>query len=183
MILDQRIEEILARRVRERRRKRGLTLNQFSKLCTVSVAMLSKIENAKVSPPISTYAKISKALGISLGELLNEDGTNEVSFVRRKERRTYTRFSGYTGEAIAFRKSNKKMEPFVFTYSPRDDHPPPYQHDNEELIFVLKGRLEFRYGEERFILNPGDCLYFDANIKHSARTLDGHTAQALVVEA
>jgi quercetin dioxygenase-like cupin family protein len=48
---------------------------------------------------------------------------------------------------------------------------------------VLKGEMEFRYGEERFILKQGDCLYFDANIKHSARALGGRTAQALVVEA
>jgi transcriptional regulator with XRE-family HTH domain len=183
MILDQRVEEIVAKKVREGRHQRGLTLTQFSENCKVSVAMLSKIENAKVSPPISTYAKISKAFGILLGELFSEDGTTPVSFVRKKERRRYTRFSGYTGESVAFRKSNKKMEPFVFTYSPRDNHPPPYQHDNEELIFVLKGRLEFRYGERRFILKPGDCLYFDANIKHSARVLGGKTAQALVVEA
>jgi transcriptional regulator with XRE-family HTH domain len=183
MILGQSVEELLAKKVRERRRQRGLTLTQFSEHCKVSVAMLSKIENAKVSPPISTYAKISKVLGVPLGELFSENGTTPVSFVRKKERRRYTRFPGYTGEAVAFRKSNKKMEPFVFTYSPRDGHPSPYQHDNEELIFVLKGSMEFRYGEERFILKQGDCLYFDANIKHSARALGGKSAQALVVEA
>lgn len=182
MILDQCIEELLAKKVRTLRRQRGLTLTQFSEQCKVSVAMLSKIENAKVSPPISTYAKMSKVFGIPLGELFSENGTTPLSFVRKKDRRRYTRFPGYTGEAVAFRKSNKKMEPFVLTYSPRDDHPSPYEHDNEELIFVLKGSMEFRYGEEEFILQQGDCLYFDANIKHSARALSGKAAQALVVE-
>jgi transcriptional regulator with XRE-family HTH domain len=183
MALDQRIEDLLARKLREERVQRGMTLAQFSEQCKVSVAMLSKIENGKVSPPISTYARISKCLGIPLGRLFAEETATPVSFVRKSERKRYTRFPGYTGEAIAFKKSNKKMEPFVFTYFPRDDHPSPYQHDNEELIFVLKGSLEFRYGDSKVVLKPGDCLYFDANIRHSARALDGKTAQALVVEA
>ena len=75
------------------------------------------------------------------------------------------------------------MEPFVFTYAPRNDHPAPYQHDNEEFIFVLSGSLEFRYGEKTFILETGDCIYFNASVKHSARALNDNTAQALVVES
>lgn len=182
MTLDQRIEDLLAKKVREGRLQRGMTLAQLSEQCKVSVAMLSKIENAKVSPPISTYAKIAKCFRIPLGKLFAEEATTPMSFVRRGERKRYTRFPGYTGEAIAYKKANKKMEPFVFTYSPRDGHPPSYQHDNEELIFILKGSLEFRYGDTKIILKLGDCLYLDANIRHSARALDGKTAQALVVE-
>ena len=176
------VEGLLAQKVREGRLQRGLTLAQLSTQCNVSVAMLSKIENAKVSPPISTYAKIAKCFGIPLGKLFAEEATPPVSLVRRTERKRYTRFPGYTGEAIAYKRTNKKMEPFVFTYAPRPDHPPAYQHDNEELIFLLKGMLEFRYGETRILLYPGDCLYLDASIRHSARALNGKPAQALVVE-
>lgn len=180
--MDQRIEESLAKKIREARSRRGLTLVQFGELTKISTAMLSKIENAKVSSPISTYAKIAKALEIPLGELFADDGNVPISIVKKKERKKYTQFIGYTGEAVAFKKSNKKMEPFVFTYSPRKDHPSPYQHNDEEMIFVLEGVLEFRYGRSKYILHPGDCVYFDANIKHSARALDVNTAQALVVK-
>lgn len=178
----ERVEDLLARKVREERLRHSMTLAELSRQCNVSVAMLSKIENARVSPPISTYSKIAKCFGIPLGKLFAEDATPPVSLVRRTERKRYTRFPGYTGEAIAYKKTNKKMEPFVFTYAPRGDHPPAYMHDNEELIFVLKGQLEFRYGDAKVLLKPGDCLYLDANIRHSARALNGKAAQALVVE-
>jgi transcriptional regulator with XRE-family HTH domain len=183
MAVSQEIEELLAAKLRSARRKRGLTLNEFSKKCGISVSMLSKIENAKVSPPIATYSIISKTLGISLGELIHESETNSICLVKKNERKKYTQSPGYTGESIAFKKADKKMEPFIFTYSPRNDHPSPYQHNNEEFIFVLSGILEFRYGEEIFILEPGDCVYFNATIKHSARALNENTAQALVVES
>lgn len=104
--------------------------------------MLSKIENAKVSPPIGTYSIISKALGISLGELIHESETTSICLVKKSERKKHTQSPGYTGESIAFKKADKKMEPFIFTYSPRNDHPSPYQHNNEEFIFMLSGSLE-----------------------------------------
>lgn len=179
----ERVEGLLAKKIRKARTRRGLTLAQLSKQTNVSVAMLSKIENAKVSSPVSTYAKIAKVLEIPLGELFYEDGSISLSLVRKDERKKCVHFAGYIGEAIAFKKSPKKMEPFVFAYPPRDAHPSPYQHDNEEFIFVIEGKLEFRYDKTKYVLNLGDCVYFDANTKHSARALNGKPALALVVEA
>ena len=133
--------------------------------------------------PISTYARIAKALGIPLGEFFSEEKSISISFVKKQERKQYTQFAGYIGESIAFKKSHKKMEPFVLSYSPKKALPSPYQHDDEELIFVIEGKLEFQYDGTVYILHPGDCVYFDANKKHSARALNGKAAQALVVEA
>jgi len=165
------IEGLVAKKIREARLRQGFTLQKFSKLTEISVPMLSKIETAKVSSPISTYAKIAKGLEIPLGEFFSEEKTISLSFVKRQERRQYTQFAGYLGESIAFKKPHKKMEPFVLSYSPKKALPSPYQHDNEELIFVIEGRLEFQYDGSQYILNPGDCVYFDANKKHSARAL------------
>jgi quercetin dioxygenase-like cupin family protein len=178
-----RVEEFVAQKIREARVRRGLTLVRLSGQTQISVPMLSKMENAKVSPPISAYAKIARVLDIPLGELFSEEERVSISIVRRGERRQFSRFAGYIGESIAFKKSRKKMEPFVLTYPPRKKLPRPYHHENEEFIFVIEGELEFQYDGTRYILNSGDCVYFDANKKHSARALNGKSAQALVVEA
>jgi mannose-6-phosphate isomerase-like protein (cupin superfamily) len=144
--------------------------------------MLSKIENAKVSSPISVYARIARALEIPLGELFSEQGTAPISFVRKEERKEYAHTSGYTAQSIAFKKSYKRMEPFILIYPPKGAHPRVNQHDNEELLFVIEGELEFRYGETEYVLTRGDCVYFDANIEHSARALGGKIAQVLAVQ-
>jgi len=108
MTVTERVEDLLARKVREERLRRSMTLAALSEQCNVSVAMLSKIENARVSPPISTYSKIAKCFGIPLGKLFAEEATPPVSLVRRTERKRYTRFPGYTGEAVAYKKTNRK---------------------------------------------------------------------------
>ncbi len=176
------VEKLIAKNLREFRRRRGLTLAQFSKHANMSIATLSKIENAKISSPISTYSKIASALDIQLGELFSEPVPVTISIVKKDERRAFTYSGGYSGESIAYKKPNKKMEPFVFTYLPDGKAPTPYQHNNEELIFVIEGELEFQYGEDRCILGTGDCAYFDGSVEHSARALGPKRAQALVVE-
>ena len=52
----------IGKKIREIRRRDGLTLNEISKKTKISVSMLSKIENAQTSPPISTYTNIADAL-------------------------------------------------------------------------------------------------------------------------
>lgn len=178
-----RVEELLGKKIREARTRWGWTLVQLSGQTKISVAMLSKIEHAKVSSPISVYSKIARALEIPLGQLFSEEEPVSISFVKKEERKQYSRFAGYTGKSIAFKKSNKKMEPFVLSYPPKKNLPPPYQHDNEEFIFVIEGALEFQYDGTQYVLTPGDCIYFDANKRHSARAINGKPAQALVVDA
>jgi len=177
------VEKLVAKKIHDARSQKGLTLAQLSERTGISISMLSKIENAKVSSPVSTYAKISKALEFPMGKLFSEDGAVPISLVKKEERKRYTRSRAYIGESIAYKKSNKKMEPFIHVYPPGFSNPALYQHDNEELIFVIEGTLEFRYGETTYILTPGDCVYFDADIEHTARALGDKTARALVVEA
>ena len=175
------IELLLAKKIREARSRKGCTLQQLSKRSGISVAMLSKIENAKASTPVSGYAKIAKALDVHLSTLFSENGYKPLSIVRKKERKRCTQSTSYSGEAIAYKKSNKKMEPFIHIYPPKKTKLLPYQHDNEELLFVISGKLECKYGDETYILEEGDCAYFDANIRHWAGAL-GEEAVALVVE-
>lgn len=179
-------EERIARRVRRLRRLRGLTLDGVGARAGVSKSLLSKIENAKVSSPISTYARIAAALGVTVGELLGEEDGGPCVLVRRDERkpmpRDGTRF-GYIYEALGYKKLHKRMEPFLLTYPAGLPQVPSFTHGGEEFVFVLRGRLEFVHGGRRFVLRPGDSLYLDGRVPHGGRAFGRRPAVALVVAA
>jgi transcriptional regulator with XRE-family HTH domain len=177
-----RIEEQLGKTIRHTRISKGWTLSDLSKKAKLSVSTLSKIENAQVSSPVAVYANIAAALRLHLGELFYFDKHVPLSFVKKNEWKTVTKVPNYIGKAIAYKKSNKKMEPFINIYHPKIVNPPRYKHENEEFIFVLKGRLEFNYGESKYILNEGDCVYYDARIEHCTVALDNQEGRALVVQ-
>ena len=49
------------------------------------------------------------------------------------------------------------------------------------MFFVLHGRVQFVYGGMEYILEAGDCVYFDASIEHHGLAYGGAPATALVV--
>jgi Cupin domain len=56
-----------------------------------------------------------------------------------------------------------------------------FQHQGDEMVYVLSGQVEIHLDSEKIRLAPGDCIYFDANIPHRSRSIGRERAQTLVV--
>lgn len=64
---------MFAKRIRELRRKKGLSQEKLARLANVSFITVVKIESGESKhPTIQTMAGIAKALEISLDELIRE---------------------------------------------------------------------------------------------------------------
>ena len=173
----------IGKKIRTVRKINGLTLKKLSEKTGISVPMVSKIETAQTNPTISTYSNISSALGISLGDLIIDDlEESEISIVRSTERPIISR-GPYIGSPLAFKKDHKKMEPFIFDYPTGKKAPKLLQHANEEMLFVIKGEIEFRYGEKTVVLKKGDCVYFNGKIPHGGHALNDRSATAIVIQS
>jgi quercetin dioxygenase-like cupin family protein len=88
-------------------------------------------------------------------------------------------FAGYDYEVLAGGKPGKNMEPFII-HAPFEIHK-MYSHEGEECMYILDGQLEFLYGDQTLILDPGDNVYFDSNIPHAGRSLGDKKARLLVI--
>ena len=181
-MIDDTIKRI-GEKIREVRQKKGLTLKKLSEKSGISVSMISKIETAQTSPPISTYANIASALETSLGDLITNDSQEpDISIVKFAERPVISR-GPYIGSPLAFKKNKKKMEPFIIDYPIGQKAPQIFQHEKEEMLFIIKGTIEFKFGEKTFVLKKGDCAYFNGNIQHGGRALNGRKATAIVIQS
>jgi quercetin dioxygenase-like cupin family protein len=56
---------------------------------------------------------------------------------------------------------------------------PAHQHPGEELIYVLKGALEYDVSGRRMTLRAGHVLFIPARTVHSARNVGRDTASEL----
>jgi transcriptional regulator with XRE-family HTH domain len=181
------IEKVIGRRLREARVRHRLTLADLAGRTGLSKATLSKIENGLVSSPISTYYRIAEVLGLDGGGLFGEPTKGPLCFVVRKDERkpASRQKTGYTYsfQALGFRRARKRMEPFILTYLPHQTEIPRYVHTTEEFLYILKGRLEFHYRGQRFLLEAGDCVYFDARMPHGGRAHGSRPAVALSIAA
>lgn len=180
------LEKLVGSRIAGARARAGITLDRLAVLTGFSKGYLSKIENSRKVPPIGSLARIAAALKTDITDLLHPPSAapeGGLSVVRAGERRPVVRGGtafGYDYVSLADNRRDKKMEPFLFTFPSRIDKYVFFEHEGEEFMFVLTGRVEWQAGSRKLVLEPGDSIYFDARLPHRGRALDGE-ATALVV--
>src|SRR5881392_1088583 len=47
-------------------------------------------------------------------------------------------------------------------------HVEPHSHANEQIVWMLKGRMEFRLGSEQRVCGPGDVVVISGGTEHEA---------------
>ena len=178
----------VGRRVRQFREHKGLTLTDLAQRTGLPEEFLADIEAEAASPPLGVLVKLGKALGMKMGTLIASGEDRAFTVVRASERQAMSRFAsqrgtayGYSYQALAPKKKNRSMEPFVVTLDQAGQDVPPSSHEGEEFIFVLDGALEALVGDALEILGPGDSIYYDSNEPHLLRPHGEGSAQILAV--
>lgn len=184
--VDEFNEHLIPNRIRQIRKSMDLTLEELAEKIKMTKAYVSKLERSKKAPPISTLFKIARALKVDLNYLITGvmNSTNsKISFVPKEEqisvinRRTGY---GYVYYALAYRKSNKTMEPFLITV-PDIPEPVPFSHNGEEFNYLIKGKARFFIGGTFYDMKEGDSIYFDSSLPHYAVATEGKEAVFLMV--
>lgn len=161
-------------KIRELRSARKLTLQSVANETGFSTGLISQIENNKISPPIATLSKIATFFDVRIGHFFSES-EEEIPFeVLRSSQRTVIprvvsqdgSVHGYSYESLSVLKQNKRMDPFLLTINEKVANTGTYSHSGEEFLFVLQGTAELLLDEHRILLDEGDSVYFDANLKH-----------------
>jgi transcriptional regulator with XRE-family HTH domain len=177
---------LLGERLRELRKLRRMTLSDLAEATGFTKSYLSRIERSQKTPPIASLAKIAQPLNVDLAYFF-QDQTMQPRrswcVVRSEEKRPVVRGGtafGYDYSSLAYNLERQHMEPFLFHFPADLERHVYFEHEGEEFIYILKGRVEFRIGNETVILEAGDSLYFDSRIPHKGRALD-RDAEAITV--
>ena len=178
-------EEKIGKNIQQIRRRRNFTLQQLADETGFSQGYLSKVENSKKAPSVSTLIRISKALKVTMAEIFGETGTeSQITVLRESEQQEMamggTKF-GYTYKSLAPKFSNKHMHPYILVDRKKRKPSAIFQHEGEEMLYVLQGRMHFFYGDKEYIADPGDCIYFDSSIPHHGYSSGHDDAKCLMI--
>jgi transcriptional regulator with XRE-family HTH domain len=179
------IESKIGRRIKASRINKKFTLEQLADQTGFTKGYLSRIENSEKSPPLDTLGIIARVLGITISFLVGEEEQKaSLGMVKKGERpliaRKGTAFE-YSYEAVAHTFPNKKMEPFILTLPLRPKKKTTSQHEGEELLFVLEGTMKFLHGNREYIVEEGDCIYFDSSFPHFGESVGRKEAKCFMV--
>jgi DNA-binding XRE family transcriptional regulator/quercetin dioxygenase-like cupin family protein len=186
--LEEALGAVIADRVREFRRQLGWTVGRLAAESGLSKGMLSKIENMQTSPSLSTLAALSEALSVPVTAFfrgLSEE--QDVVFVKAGSGLDIHHKGSGPGHRYqmlgSMRAPHDSLEPMLVTLTERTEMFPLYQHAGTELIFMISGKMEYAYGNARYLLEPGDTLQFVGEVMHGPAELISLPIQFLAVKA
>lgn len=175
-------------RVKRVRKDRDLTLQDISQRTDLDVTFLEQIENGSVAPPLGTVIKLAKALDLKMGYFISGDENRPFTIVRKNDGKVVSRYSskkgkyyGYGYESLAPHKKDRHMEPFLVSLEPSESDEERSAHDGQEFIYVLEGAMEVRLGEQVYVLDPGDSIYYDSTVPHLVKNHGKDVTRILAV--
>lgn len=162
----------IGERIKHLRKERGWTLKDLSGRSQVSIATLSKIENAQVAATFDTLVKVAHGLKISFDSLLKETGVARAGgrlAVTEQGDTVHFASEMYDYEVHAVELRRKRMIPLVMRIRARslEEITSWSSHSGEEFIFIMKGAVRL-YTE---FYNPvdikaGESAYIDSEMEH-----------------
>ncbi len=163
--------------LKKQRQIQRLTIQDVADLAGISRGMLSRIENGQATPSLDTLARVCAAVSLSLSSLFKDHDTPDgiarhvpqgkgMVVVRRGTKR------GHSYELLSYDQGPKKrFEPFLITLDDQSEVFPRFQHPGMEFLYMLKGQLDYRHGNQVYSLKPGDALTFEGDIPHGPERL------------
>ncbi len=140
----------IGKKIKKARTSKKVTLQALANETGFSVVYIKSIESGKAIPPVGTLLQISRALKIDSSLLLKEQNANVKDRVKAYTERT----DNYAYTTLTPGAENKHLKAFRVTIDAGQEHTGVgYQHEGEEFVYVLSGKIEVHVGDHINVLN------------------------------
>ncbi len=158
-------------RLKRMRQVFGLTQRELARRAGVTNGAISLIEQARVSPSISSLKKILDGIPMSLAEFFTIDlAAPEEMFFRAVDLTEIAFEDQISFRMVGSRLKHRALQMLHETYRPgADTGEAMLRHEGEEAGVIVRGRLMVTVGDQEQTLAAGDAYYFKSRIPHRFR--------------
>ncbi|MFK0295532.1 helix-turn-helix domain-containing protein [Streptomyces sp. NPDC090442] len=153
----------VAPRLRDLRRRNGLTLETAAQRVGLSPAHLSRLETGQRQPSLPMLLALARTYGTTVSDLLGE-AAPERDPILRAGRAEPSEAGGWTYWTVG--GAGRAMQALRVHVPQRAQGDLVRVHPGEEWLYVLGGRLRLTLGEAVHVLDPGDAAHFDSLTPH-----------------
>jgi transcriptional regulator with XRE-family HTH domain len=172
----------VGQRLRILRDERDISMRALARRSGLSANALSMIERGLTSPSVSTLNKLANALEVPITAFFRQEPLREQIVFRKGAERSRIPFTRGMIEGLGGENFAGRVEAFLLTLEVGGSSGPHGMiHTGHELVFCLRGSLEYEVEANHYLLEPGDCLIFAAQLVHRWRNHGDHVSNAIVV--
>ena len=187
------------RRIREMRKRRGLTLKEVAEATGYTIGHISQIERDLKSPSLVALRKIAACLNCSEVWLIMDDSElsaksseegkkSKESYLMRKENRIPMKipeidvsYSIFTPSKLPNAQEAQmtglivRLKPNTWVTEKMNSH-----GNYDESLLLLKGELELRIDNSTYMIYEGDSFYIPKNCLHNYLNTSNEEATIIV---
>ena len=156
---------LVGRKIRERRKVLGLTLQELAGQTSLSAGFLSQVERNQATPSLSSIINIVEVLGLSVNDLVRAPA-GESNVTRASDRGQFH----IDGSDVSYARLSANFDEHKFNavevVLPAGYQAESLMHDGEEFIYVLDGCISMSLDGVEHELNSGDTIHFPSSIRH-----------------
>jgi len=173
---------LIGQMIRERRLKRGMTLDDLAIKSGCTPSFISQLEKSKALPSISTLYAIASVLDVPVTDFFPK--MEEPSKVTRAANRESFHFEGSSivYSPLSTKFSHGAVTAFILEHKPSSQALPTDEtrsHAGEEFFYVLDGVIRFYIEGTVYDLYPGDSIYYPSTCKHRVENLNNQSVYLL----
>ncbi len=172
-------------RLRHARMTRRLTLRQLADRAECSESMVSKVENGRALPSLTTLHRICRVLDLTVGQLFGKANEPPGVLTRAGERAVLDMHplrpnSGIKLEQLVPFDPKNLLEGSIHLIAPGSEMD-FISHQGEEVAYVIEGAIELTVGETTYVVNEGDSAHFRSELPHGYRNPGPKPARVIVI--
>jgi transcriptional regulator with XRE-family HTH domain len=178
----------ISNKLKEVRKGKGKTLQEIADDAGVTKSLVSQIENSRAIPSLPVMIGLIQALDIDLNAFFKDiiatkTPGNSVLVRKADEYQPFTKENakGYFYQRIFSKQFKDNHIDVVLLRLQKDARRPMVRTNAFEFKYVLSGSVEYTIGKNKYVLNEGDSMFFDANELHNPRCIDGNEVLLLVI--
>ncbi len=169
------------RRLRELRLARGWSLQELAGRTALSKTFLSRLETGDRQASIAAVLTLARIFNVSLASMFEEDVALEPCLIVRAAETEPRKSRGLVFTPLSAADHQFNLQPLRVVISPRRTGQTHFQHEGEEWIYVLSGRLRLSLADRFYDLEAGDAAHFDSRLPHRLIAPGPGEAELLVV--
>ena len=184
-------------KLRTARLSEKIALKDLATKCGLSYSYISQVERGEASPSLAALDRLAKALGKTVWELLRDESQQENLTNGQRDLNTLEDIPSLSKTLPGFRASNivrkngrrtvilphshvryqmitpnlvSEMQLLIMeAEAGTNSGDQPFEHRGEECCVVLEGTVEMTVGNETFVLEKDDSVYFSSEQSHRWR--------------
>jgi transcriptional regulator with XRE-family HTH domain len=155
----------IGERIRNLRQSSNLTQEELADRANLTKGFISQIERDMTSISLDSLAQILEALDENISDFFRETSEEKIVY-QEKDRVAIEKEKIQKFELLVPGSTNRRLEPILLTLGKGESTPKEKPHEGEEFGFVLRGRVNLRFGRETLKLRRGECFYLSAEKEH-----------------